>query len=378
MIDSLVGLALGLGAYAILANVNPNLLTLNPGKIYMINRVTFYHVVYCNDLLNKSAKLMDAGPPDAPLGYSEQLKKTDFDKTISEAKCGNEYFIEGADSLAVCMGQACGSGSGGLCINCSTGLGKDCKSSSTVEHSCADCKFGGNVVTSRTFKPEEVWLYLFCEDREGGKLDMSAKELANVDLTTGDETVRSTASASGYVTNYCIKKFSMSPEAIQEFADDCKAKTGLNMGMVGFVKIDMDWKGNGLDVFNSLKMKFSNMKSNTTETKIKDVYDESGVLIMAGPVFGSLVIDANRDNAYFPLNKTVCSSNILDTSVGMNEGLADSVLLMESATFNKLFEAYAYADPTSYTFFVKNAWSIDEAKDIVKNGTKSACGFNAN
>ena len=375
MVDSLVGLALGLGAFAILSNINPNLLNLTKQKVYMINRVSFYDVVYCKDLINQDAKLMYAGTPKAPLSYTAQLEKDGFNKSIDDAECGKEYFIEGADTMAVCMGTGCEGGDEAMCINCTTGLGSGCESNSSIEHACADCKFGGNVVTAKTFKPDEVWIYLFCEDRKKAKLDMSAKELINIDITNDDRTEASNSVAGGYVTNICIDDFDLSISSIDDFEQDCKDKTDVNMGALMFVKVDMEWAGSGDDFIESLKRRVTNVKVNFTEDKIRNIVNETAVLIVAGPVWGSLVIDAVRDNMYFPVNKNMCNTNLIKTSVGMNEGLSGTIFNFEVVTFNKLLEAYAYNYPTDYNFLVKNAWSMDEVKEFIRKGTKSPCGF---
>jgi len=364
MIDSLVGLALGLGAYAILANVNPNLLTLNPSKIYMINRVSFYHVVYCNDLVDKNVKLMYAGSPDAPLGYSAQLKAEGFNKTIADAKCGSEYFIEGADSLAVCMGQACGTG-GGVCTNCSTGLGKDCKSDSTIEHACADCVFGGNVITAITYKPEEVWLYMFCEMSNSGKKEFIAEELADVGIETGDTTKKSTASAGGYVTNLCMKKEDLSSVSkIEAFESECKSKSGKKMGVLMFVFIDNDFKGSAQDIMASIKRTRAQNPYQTLFQRLNAL----GAL----PLY--LLLDSQTDNSYYFVNKNACNTNLNQTSLSVNESFFSSFNL-ETVSFDGMLTTFARENEDVYDLLTADAWTFDEIKKIVEKGAVSPCGF---
>ncbi len=369
MVDSLVGLALGLGAFAILSNVNPNLLNLVQQKIYMINRVSFYNVVYCNDLVDKNAKLMYAGTPDAPLSYTAQLPKEGFNKTIDEAECGKEYFIEGADTLAVCMGRSCG-GKGELCINCVSGLGKDCKSSSAVEHSCSDCKFGGNVITAKTFKPDEFWLYLFCASEENGEIDMNTSELANIDIDTDEKNERSSGGASGYVTSVCVKDFEMTVSKIEDFEKNCKAKKNSKAGMAMYVFIEHEIEGSGIDVLESFRIKF---QQNPYQTARIGVGYLTALFTPVGLI--GVAETFTNDNSYFFINKSMCNTNLLQTSLSFNQNTRDTLIMPETASFNQLFEKYAKELPDKYNMFIKDVWTIEEAKEIVKNGGKSACGF---
>jgi len=372
MVDSLVGLALGLGAFAILSNINPNLLNLTKQKVYMINRVSFYDVVYCKDLINQDAKLMYAGTPKAPLSYTAQLEKDGFNKSIDDAECGKEYFIEGADTMAVCMGTGCEGGDEAMCINCTTGLGSGCESNSSIEHACADCKFGGNVITAKTFKPEEVWLYLFCDNRQNGKLDMASKQLGNLNINTSDITEASNAVAGGYVTNVCFKEgdFDLSASQIQDYADKCDSHKGEKMGMVMQVLIDHELAGSGEDVMKSYAKRFE-------QNPFQLIGEAVGYISLAYTPAGLLGVfhGAAGDNSYFFVNKEMCNTNLWDTGLSFNQATFQSFALPETASFNQMFEKYAIEVNPGYNAFVTNIWTIEEAKEIVQKGTKSPCGF---
>lgn len=377
MVDSLVGLALGLGAFAILSNVNPNLLNLVQQKIYMINRVSFYNVVYCNDLVDKNAKLMYAGTPDAPLSYTAQLPKEGFNKTIEEAECGKEYFIEGADTLAVCMGNSCG-GKGELCVNCVGGLGKDCKSSSAVEHSCSDCKFGGNVITSKAFKADQVWLFLFCNKRTSEGIEVIAETLANVEPKMIES---SSAGAQGYVANFCIKDFKLSRSEVEDFFND-ECASAIEEGMVLFVDAEMEFDGDAFDYMAVMQKRFEN---NPEQQALIGGLVGVGALAVAGgvtaplaivPFAAAAIIDAQSDNIYFPVNKNSCNTNLLNSTIGVNEGLVGSIFETEEMAFETLMtEKYSRVAPSSYINFSKQAWSKDEILKMLEEGVRSPCGF---
>jgi hypothetical protein len=223
MVDSLVGLAIGLGAFAILSNVNPNLLSLTKAKIYMINRVSFYDIVYCTDLVDQSKKLMYAGTREAPLGYSDQLKAEGFELSIDEAECGKEYFIDGADTLAVCMGSGC---AGGVCLNCSSNKAPGCKSDSAYEYACLDAHWGGNVILKGPWDGIEVGVSATCKWKEGNQVKLTSQRLHNEDLRnifTGDETNEvSDGGAVGHVGAYSMKLNAGQVTKLKAFEVNCK------------------------------------------------------------------------------------------------------------------------------------------------------------
>ncbi len=376
MVDSLVGLALGLGAYAILANVNPNLLTLNPGKIYMINRVSFYNVVYCGDLINKSAKLMEAGTPMAPLSYSEQFKKIGFKQSIADAKCGTEYFIEGGDSLAVCMGQGCGDGKKGICMNCSNGLSPDCKSDSTVEHGCADCKIGGKVVLADRFKPRNSYAYLFCGVPDGLSMSFELYELFDESIENTDSNKRSTGSSGGIVTNYCAKKLDSGAD---QFMKTCDSKNAAYKGMFILVGVDEEFTLSGAAILG-IKDKIQN---NPLQTVMRTAGYTMGIL----PGIASFIYDTQADNIYYPVNKNTCNTNLVETSIPFTKAFFKELVAADesgvSGAMENLFDYQVEKNIDSKQFFdvlfgESAVWSFDEARDFINNGMKQACGVTIN
>ncbi|MDF1496705.1 MAG: hypothetical protein P1P90_01450 [Patescibacteria group bacterium] len=377
MIDSLVGLALGLGAYAILANVNPNLLALNPGKIYMINRVSFYDVVYCNDLINKNAKLMDAGTPSAPLSYSEQFKKTGFDKSIKDAICGKEYFIEGGDSLAVCMGQSCGNAKNNICMNCSNGLSEDCKSNSTIEHGCAECKIGGKVILASRFKPRYAYAYLFCGEPKGTSMSFEVLELADIAIPDQNSNAKSSGAAAGTVSNYCIKD--LPTNSAEEFMKSCDGKNAEYKGMFMVIGVDEEFTL-APDAWVSIKEK---VEKNPFTTIIRT----AGYALGPIPAVVSAVYDGNKDNLYYTVNKNMCNSNLLDTSLPFTKAFFKELVSADESgvagAIENMFD-YSLESGAGRTKFFDGlfgkdvVWSFDETRDIIKNGMSNACGVTIN
>jgi hypothetical protein len=378
MVDAVVGLAIGLGAFAILANINPNVLTLTKPKIYMINRITFYHVVYCNDLINKELKVMDAGTSLKPLSYSAQLSSTGFDTEIEKALCGNEYYIEGGDSQAICMGQFCGAGGGSICVNCTTGLSKACKSSSALEHVCADCKVGGNIVTSNRFVPNKVNIFLFCVYDEGSGIEFDAKQVGEVDIQADENNRQSTASAGGFVTNMCFQKMEIGPSAVDTYKDECEKKKPLYKGMIILAGVDEELEGFTAQGLLSAKEKIEN---NPIETGMR----VGGYAVGIIPAIFSAVYDANKDNIYFPINKMMCNSNLLDSSLPFTKGFLSEFFSADEAGFEGIMKEFYDFSATNTSkksdrlfdkvFEEKVVWSFDEAKQIVAGGMRGPCSF---
>ncbi len=215
MMDSVIGLLLGLGAYAIMANVNFNTVNLRPFDVFMVNRLAFYDSLYCADVKpapgKSETKFQDAGTPFAPKelditkGYTLSLKDT---------KCGQEYFIEGADSLSVCVGSTCGVGG---CLNCASGS-KDCRSDSEKEHVCVDANIAGNVIVAGdAYDNEKMQAYLFCKN--GNSMEFTkvgSYSMQNKAITKGLST--------GVVSMYAIK---LNLEEVKNFKNNCPAQSGL-------------------------------------------------------------------------------------------------------------------------------------------------------
>lgn len=217
MIDALIGMVLALTSYVILANVAPNTLNMNAFKIDMINRLSFYNVVYCKDLKAgpKEQELMyqDAGTIDKP----ENLDITKGYPVKSEAtQCGRQYFIGGSDSQTVCNGMKCNNG---VCLNCASGLSECGGVHSTAVFKCSNTQFGGNVMTNSGVTPEDVYLTAFCRWTESGSSKAKSVDLAKTKMNNA--TVNG-GSASGKVGGYAFKNLSSSKDEFNELINECK------------------------------------------------------------------------------------------------------------------------------------------------------------
>lgn len=222
MMDSAIGLALGLSAYAILANVNFNTINLRSFDVFMINKMSFYDALYCKDVKpaagKTEVKLQDAGTPFAP---TELNITKGYPLSLGDTKCGEEYFIEGSDSLSVCSGSGCGGK--GICLNCSAGT-SNCRSSSEREHACFDANVGGTILFPGNERltinagNRKMQAFVFCETGSVMKFDQVGAKNPIVDVKT-DKTL-----VSGLVSTYDIK---LNLAKIKAFKDTCAGKSGL-------------------------------------------------------------------------------------------------------------------------------------------------------
>ncbi|MFA6099853.1 MAG: pilin [Patescibacteria group bacterium] len=239
MVDSVIGLLLGLGAYAIMANVNFNTVNLRSFDVFMINKLSFYDALYCKDVLpaagKDEVKLQEAGTPFAPENFD--ITKG-YPLVLKDTECGHEYFIEGGDSLSVCTGSGCGGK--GLCLNCS-GDAKNCRSSSEKEHVCFDANIGGNVILSypALAKYEGKWAnqfikaYAFCITNDA---NMSGRDFTEVGRSENMvDKPKSSGLTGGAVTPYAIK---INLSKIEEIKNNCSGKSGLILEH----HLDTDWK----------------------------------------------------------------------------------------------------------------------------------------
>lgn len=216
MVDSAVGLALGLGAYAILANVNFNTLSLRGFDVYMINTLSFYDTLYCNDVKpapgKSEAMFQDAGTPVAP--YDLNISKG-YTIKLADTKCGQEYFIEGGDSLSVCAGTDCGGK--GVCLNCAAGS-NSCQTSSSKEHRCDNSNIGGNVIINGSWADKYMQAYFYCIDSNG---IISMDQVGKDDMV---DTEIKKGAVSGKVSDYGI---SLDFGKIEGIAKGCSGKSGI-------------------------------------------------------------------------------------------------------------------------------------------------------
>ncbi len=249
MVDSLAGLALGLGAYAIMANININTTVLRSYKVPMINRVAFVDLLYCRDIEPAEGKteamFQDAGPPDNPLDYDVTKG---FTKKLSQTECGREYFVEGGDSLSVCKGETCAGGK--QCFSCAGGL-PGCKTASIHEHQCLDYNMGGSIRIGFPLGSEyigkwgnkKIQAYMFCITDDKSKSGRKFELLAKHDLV---DQISSTGMSSGALASYGL---TFDRAKVEAFKKSCSGKSG----MILEHHLDTDWKvlnvGWGVDVF---------------------------------------------------------------------------------------------------------------------------------
>jgi len=298
------------------------------------------------------------------------LQKEGFNTFRSEAKCGREYYIEGADSLSVCMGKTC-NGKSGICTNCASGLSQDCASRSATEHQCSDCRFGGNVITSARLLPQTVWMYLYCDSTQNGDRRINAEELVKLPIPINDENEVDTANSGGYVSSICVQNedFELRAQQIENFRSECIGDGGTKMGMMMFVFLDHELSAPNLASLIAAAA--------TKEKAQPNPYNEF-VTLASGPISPvSLIISTQADNFYYFVNKATCNTNLLDTSIAFNQNIFASFLKPETASFESMLAEFATKYPAAYELYTSEAWSLDETKDIVENGTKVPCGITA-
>jgi len=358
MIDAVIGLALGLASYVILTNIAPNTLNFKPYDVNMINRISFFNVTFCKSITPADKqKFGNAGTPEDPLNYSQMLSKTGFDKTTAQTMCGNEYFVEGGMADSICNGEACPGG--GICVNCGSGVATSCKTRSQHEFKCADCKAGGNVLTAARWQPNNTWYYLFCSVPAAGDVDVEVWEMAKVDIPHDkDKNMSSSGSAQGWVTNVCIKQFTVSPEDIRKHGEECKAKGGKG----GMLILNFMEKG----VFNAT----------TASESPSDLYSRAGALIMGlGPAIVFSVYNVNSNNVYVFQTKDKCDVNLIDKSLPFNQGFWSGAFTGEAAVLEDGFKKFNKDMPKYYASLINDAWTFDEAAEIVQQGMTKGCGF---
>jgi hypothetical protein len=227
MVDSLMGLALGLGAFALLSNINPNTLVFQELKIYSINRMAFFKVIYCKDLESKP-KLADAGTPLDFIDYQVAFKKG-FDIQPKDAKCGREYYIEGGDSTGVCTGAACETNKE-RCLPCTLNVkGQKCdKDEKAARYGCADIskfQFFGEIALGGEYKADEIFVTAYCITQENGQTVISNDDVSD-DTNIGTvASLTGSTNSSGSIGSYFID--SIDPDDIKEFDEDCKDDKGV-------------------------------------------------------------------------------------------------------------------------------------------------------
>lgn len=337
MLDSVIGLLLGLGAYTIMANVNFNTVNLRSFDVFMINKLSFYDTLYCNDVKPPSGKtevmLQDAGSPLNPLDLD--ITKG-YPVKVSDTQCGKEYFIEGGDSLSICSGNKCNSGA---CLNCAAG-GKNCKTDSDKEHTCVDSDFGGNLVLESKLKAEDIKGVLFCSYKSGSEIKIDTKELGKADF---EGAAKSVSLNSGWIGRYDIK-YRDKVGDVEAFKSACASKGA------GSVLFTLDARFSGDEsVFGTWMRRGSEVLPLT-----------AAISFVTGV--------SSLDEARFILSKDECNKNILSDAV--------TVTAYKSSFAAGLSTYTSFEEAMAQTVIVPKAyWSADELLDALKSKQTITCNF---
>ena len=362
MVDAVIGLALGLSSYVILTNIAPNTLNFKSYDINMMNRISFFNVVFCKSIASKDpAKFGNAGTPEAPLDYNFMLSKTGFDKDAAQTMCGNEYFVEGGTTDSICKGEACPGG--GICVNCGSGVATSCHTRSQYEFKCADCKAGGNVLTAERWQPNNTWYYLVCSTGNGQTTDVDVWEMAKVEIPHKDENKTNSGGAQGWVTNVCIKQFTVSPEDVRKHGEDCKAKGGYG----GMIILNFMEKG---------AVNIRSMQEDPMEISKRGLILQYSTQIGGLPgAFISSIYNANSNNVYVFQTKSQCDQNLIEKTLPFNQGFWSGTFSGEASVVKDGLNKFYKELPKYYVSLIKDSWTFEEAATIVQQGMSKGCGF---
>jgi len=320
MIDSLIGLILGLGAYAILANINPSTLTFMSFDVDMINRLNFYNVVYCKSITPNTTKFAEAGTPDNPIDFKTAYADG-YKYSLKDTQCGHEYFIEGADSVSTCLGGGCGGG--GVCTNCSAMAGSGCRTDSTAEHSCVDADMAGNVILQGPWDIRNLTALFYCYKPTVGKpgIDEDFIVLKTKSLKTKNVQTQATQ---GDVGSYLFKFEDITK--IKTFFDKkCKPEGMVNTGML-------------------LTLDLSSMAKTL-------------VACMGCPTKGAA-------DQFLLINKNLCGKDMVAENQPTPSGMEGARFIYN---FDNYFD-YLYRDHKDYfEKLVANAWTLEEIEGMRQN-----------
>jgi hypothetical protein len=176
MIDAIVGMLLVLGSAAILRTLNPEILKLNPIKVYMVNTVRFIQAAYCSDL-DAGLKLADAGVPPSTKSYEEvSSAEGAFSVSPKRAECGHSYFVEGAVGQP-CEGAYC-EDPAEACVSCANAALSECQGVPSTRKVCAEVEFAGTVNYADGRFPEEVYLIMVCGYAQGSSFEVTEDNIS--------------------------------------------------------------------------------------------------------------------------------------------------------------------------------------------------------
>lgn len=228
MVDAVVGLLLVLGATTILRTLNPNLLTLNPLKVYMVNTVQFIEAAYCSEL-DDGLKLADAGEQPSLKSYDELASaEGSFSVSPNRAACGHSFFVEGSIGQP-CEGDYCADANE-ACISCADATFSECQGVPGARKVCAKLKFGGTINYADGRFPEEVYLIMVCGWAQGSTVEITESnidDLYEVDLASVAHIV-GTAKTEKDIAGQAVYQFDLSQSALAAAASDCSASDPQN------------------------------------------------------------------------------------------------------------------------------------------------------
>jgi hypothetical protein len=176
MIDAIMGMLLVLGSTAILRTLNPEILNLNPIKLYMVNTVRFVNAASCADL-DPGLKLADAGTQDSAKSYEEVSgAEGAFSVSPKRAACGHMYFVEGAVGQP-CEGAYC-EDPAEACVSCANAALSECQGVPGTRKVCAKVEFAGTVNYADGRFPEVVYLIMVCGYAQGSSFEVTEDNIS--------------------------------------------------------------------------------------------------------------------------------------------------------------------------------------------------------
>lgn len=161
MIDAVVGMLLVIGAVTILRTINPNTLTLNPLKVYMVNTIQFIQTQFCKDIAG-SGKFALAGEDrlQVPAYQTIAANPANFNTPGDKTECGKFYYLENNPIADACEGNVCPKGE--LCQSCADGEAIECRGQRSAKFVCSKAVFAGSITYMDFRRPTEAYLIFFC------------------------------------------------------------------------------------------------------------------------------------------------------------------------------------------------------------------------
>lgn len=231
MVDAGVGLLLVLGAYTILAAVNPATLELKKLEVFMINKEVFIQAKWCTDL---KTIMGDDGVTFAEAGEAPDYKSPDglsFTIAADDTRCGAEYYAEGLGANR-CNGRSCAHLDEGMaCIKCSGSEGDMPECAGKTGYTCAKAGFAGTVTFKDSRRIEELVMFLICNDAVGKEEENIASGVALNNIhkfkDSGIQSAEGQTGTQGYAMG-------LTPAEIQKAESECKNESGVKGFVLAF------------------------------------------------------------------------------------------------------------------------------------------------